>query len=128
MLPFSVNCPLPKGYDNTHSYTTDLCNFIQHYRFLTNIHVVDFLTQDQWELLDPAWRQALLPDGGVDEDSWWDSLIHLSTAADLTKVINAYNAHGLMHGTTHELLLYRTLKWIPSGHPLFATLSNQLEH
>jgi hypothetical protein len=100
MLPFSVNCPLPKGYDNTHSYTTDLCNFIQHYRFLTNIHVVDFLTQDQWELLDPAWRQALLPDGGVDEDSWWDSLIHLSTAADLTKV-NTYNALGLMYETTH---------------------------
>lgn len=87
----STGCPLPSSYNNIYTYTNALCDFIQQYRFLTNIHVVDFLTNDQWNLLDPEWRQALLPvDGATDDSEWWDSLIHLSTAADTTKVINIF--------------------------------------
>lgn len=86
LLEDYVGCPLPPEYTDISTYVSNLCLFIDEYKSLIDIHIVDFLTKNQWELLPNEWREILLPNNITNEDEWWSSLIHVSTAADLSKV------------------------------------------
>ncbi|KAG0169295.1 hypothetical protein DFQ28_003738 [Apophysomyces sp. BC1034] len=88
MLPTSeIQLPPTFANDTPENYLNALISFFESYRYLTDIHVVDFLTQNQWDLIDPTWQAALLPETDTSEE-WLDSLIQL--AAESTIVVDAW--------------------------------------
>lgn len=66
---------LPPGFHTPQQYIEALVSFIDQYRWLYEVHVVDILPYKQWELLDPTWREALLADS--DSDGWFERIISL---------------------------------------------------
>ncbi|KAI7871595.1 hypothetical protein BDF14DRAFT_1075022 [Spinellus fusiger] len=61
-LPQSeINLPAAYSNQTPEKYLESLIEFFEKYRHLIDIHVVDFLTYHQWELLDVEWREVLLP-------------------------------------------------------------------
>lgn len=66
---------LPPGFDTPQQYIEALISFIDQYRWLYEVHVVDIFPYQQWELLDPSWREALLADS--DNDAWFETIIAL---------------------------------------------------
>lgn len=71
---------LPESFQDSyvHDYLRELIDFEKQWRHLINIHIVDFITHNQWELLDPAWRTALLPNDADNDDRWLSSLVDLA--------------------------------------------------
>ncbi|KAI8138487.1 methyltransferase domain-containing protein [Fennellomyces sp. T-0311] len=70
---------LPDGFTDPHVYLESLISFTSKFDRLINMHIVNFITDHQWELLDPTWRQALLPSNAEDYD-WITPLVHVASA------------------------------------------------
>ncbi|KAG0180195.1 hypothetical protein DFQ28_001635 [Apophysomyces sp. BC1034] len=70
--------PLFEKEDPEH-YLQALVSFIKPYQWLINVHVVDFITHQQWEQLDPEWRTIFFAEDHDedDEDAWFSSVIDL---------------------------------------------------
>ncbi|CDH60806.1 cra-b-like protein [Lichtheimia corymbifera JMRC:FSU:9682] len=72
---------LPEKYSHLtpHEYVKTLIAFVKQYDHLINIHIVNFITTDQWQLLDPEWQTALLPTDVNNEDDWIQQLINITS-------------------------------------------------
>lgn len=72
---------LPAKYSHLtpHEYLKTLIAFVKQYDYLINLHIVNFITTDQWQLLDPEWRAALLPADVNNEDDWIQQLINITS-------------------------------------------------
>lgn len=73
---------LPEGFTSACDYVSALVAFLRQYRWLSELHVVDFFTHRHWDLLDPEWRESLLPESVVNDsdtyfDEWLDELLAL---------------------------------------------------
>jgi hypothetical protein len=65
---------LPNGYKCPKEYAEALVNYVEKYRYLIEIHFVDFITLDHWNLLSKDWQRALL-----DESDWFDAITSIAT-------------------------------------------------
>lgn len=73
---------LPKQYAHLtpEQYTQALMNYVDKYRDLIALHVVDFMTKDLWMIIPQEWRLALLPsDKSINSQEWIDSLINMTS-------------------------------------------------
>lgn len=70
---------LPDGFTDPHAYLETLTSFMSNFDRLINMHIVNFITDNQWELLDSSWREALLPNDVQDYD-WITPLVHVASA------------------------------------------------
>ncbi|KAI9315268.1 methyltransferase domain-containing protein [Dichotomocladium elegans] len=70
---------LPEAYKHLmpEEYAAELASFVRQFAPLINMHIVDFITTKQWELLDPEWQSALLL---PNDEECVDSLLHLAAA------------------------------------------------
>lgn len=66
---------LPVGFHSPEEYLQSLVAFVKRYKWLYELHMVDFLTHRHWDLLDPSWQEALLPD--QTDDGWLDIILQL---------------------------------------------------
>lgn len=76
---------LPEKYSHLspEEYVEALTDYIEKYRQWTTLHIVDFMTFNQWEILDEEWRNVLLPqDGSLGED-WINSIIQITSGSDV---------------------------------------------
>ncbi|KAI9487588.1 MAG: methyltransferase domain-containing protein [Benjaminiella poitrasii] len=76
---------LPEKYSHLapKEYVQALMDFIEKHRQWTAIHIVDFITLNQWEILPEDWRQTLLPkDESINEEEWIDSIIKITAGSD----------------------------------------------
>ena len=79
---------LPEKYSHLtpNEYIIALTNYIEKYRQWTTLHIVDFLTFSQWNILDVEWREALLPpDGSISHEEWIDSIIKITSGSDVNE-------------------------------------------
>lgn len=51
---------LPEGYTCPEQYVLALIDYIEKYRCWTEIHFVDFITLNHWNLISEDWQHALL--------------------------------------------------------------------
>lgn len=58
-------------------YTAKLIDYVKQYNHLIKIHIVDFLTLHEWDLLDTEWQTALLP--GAENDQWIHSIVNITS-------------------------------------------------
>ncbi|KAG1179213.1 hypothetical protein G6F70_000300 [Rhizopus microsporus] len=65
---------LPHGYKCPKEYAEALVNYVEKYRYLIEIHFVDFITLDHWNLLSKDWQHALL-----NESDWFDAITNIAT-------------------------------------------------
>lgn len=84
--PKEIQLPVQYATETPENYLNALVSFFESYRHLTDIHVVDFLTQNQWDLIDPAWQAALLTENAGEEE-WLESLIHLAAGSTMGMVL-----------------------------------------
>lgn len=63
LLPKDV-LPLPPAFQGAPvaRYADALIAFSTKYKWLADIHIVNFITMAQWDMIDPDWREALLRD------------------------------------------------------------------
>lgn len=62
-------------------YTQTLIDYIETYRTWTTLHIVDFMTRNQWEnVLPEEWRRILLPEGELG-DEWIESIIGITSGS-----------------------------------------------
>ncbi|KAI9254277.1 methyltransferase domain-containing protein [Sporodiniella umbellata] len=58
---------LPKKYDCPKKYAEALVDYVETYRKWTEIHFVDFITLDHWQLLPEDWQSSLLNESDMFE-------------------------------------------------------------
>ncbi|KAL0091048.1 methyltransferase domain-containing protein [Phycomyces blakesleeanus] len=80
--------PTECAQNSPEEYLDELITFFERYRHLTDIHVVDFLTYNQWELLDPEWRKALSPDPAQHhnrqaQSDWLSLMIQIASESNI---------------------------------------------
>ncbi|KAI9323276.1 hypothetical protein BX666DRAFT_1873336 [Dichotomocladium elegans] len=68
---------LPSGFESPEDYVEALVSFIDQYRWLPELHVIDFFSLHHWNLLDPEWQVALLE--GSDQPGWFESIIQIAS-------------------------------------------------
>lgn len=78
--PPEINLPHAHRNATPQQYLSSLVSFAERLRPLIDFHIVDFLTQNQWELLDPEWRDALLPEQEQAHEQWVSGLVQLAAA------------------------------------------------
>lgn len=81
---------LPDKYAHLtpNEYIQELMNYIEKYRQWTTLHIVDFLTFGQWNILNEEWREALLPpDGSISHEEWIDAIIKITSGSDVNVII-----------------------------------------
>lgn len=86
----SEQLQLPARYAHLtpNEYIQELMSYIEKYRQWTTLHIVDFLTFGQWNILDEEWREALLPpDGMVSHEDWIDAIIKITSGSDVNVII-----------------------------------------
>ncbi|KAL7320683.1 hypothetical protein PS15m_000546 [Mucor circinelloides] len=79
---------LPDKYAHLtpNEYIQELMNYIEKYRQWTTLHIVDFLTFGQWNILNEEWREALLPpDGSISHEEWIDAIIKITSGSDVNE-------------------------------------------
>lgn len=76
---------LPKKYSHLSAdeYVEALTDYIEKYRQWTTLHIVDFMTFNQWEILDEDWRNVLLPQDGSLSEDWIDSIVQITSGSDV---------------------------------------------
>ncbi|KAG1077006.1 hypothetical protein G6F42_025139 [Rhizopus arrhizus] len=82
---------LPDKYAHltANEYIQELMNYIEKYRQWTTLHIVDFLTFGQWNILNEEWREALLPpDGSISHEEWIDAIIKITSGSDVNVIIH----------------------------------------
>ena len=106
---------LPPGFDTAEQYIESLVSFIDKYRWLYEVHVVDILPYKQWELLDPSWREALLTDS--DHDDWFETIISLPSFDRKAVCDNIkYGAQGMMHKRIfNDYTIETWMAWFSQG-------------
>ncbi|KAI8367211.1 hypothetical protein EDC96DRAFT_157225 [Choanephora cucurbitarum] len=76
---------LPSKYTSPIEYTEALIDFIEAHKHWTTLHIVDFITLNQWDtVLEETWRQVLLPKH-ESEDDWIHSIIKIASGSDLNE-------------------------------------------
>jgi hypothetical protein len=82
LLPHQeIQLPTEFAHQTPADYLETLYQFVERYRWLADLHVGDFITMNLWDLLDPTWRQALLPDSFDSEEdyqTWFTSILSLT--------------------------------------------------
>lgn len=74
-----IQLPDKYGHLSPEEYIQVLMDYIEKYRQWTTLHIVDFMTRNQWEnVLPKEWRDALLPEGDLGEE-WIESIIDISS-------------------------------------------------
>lgn len=102
-----IQLPAEFEQQSPSEYLEALYQFVDKYRWLADLHVGDFITMKLWELLDPTWRQALLPDSFDSEEdyqAWFASILSL-TKSDYCNV-SALKKEVLLFQTTNAVRLY----------------------
>jgi hypothetical protein len=77
---------LPEKYTHltAEEYVEALMDYIEKYRQWTTLHIVDFMTTNQWEILPKEWRNVLLPaDGSMTENEWIDMIIKITSGSEV---------------------------------------------
>jgi hypothetical protein len=76
---------LPSKYAHLspEQYMQSLMDYIEKYRQWTTLHIVDFMTFHQWEILDEEWRNVLLPQHGSDSEDWINSIIKITSGSEV---------------------------------------------
>ncbi|KAI7867016.1 methyltransferase domain-containing protein [Spinellus fusiger] len=102
--------PLPASCHSIEDYIAQIKSFVNDYRWLIELHVMDFVSQDHWQLLDPTWRDALLP---ANDPYDWDTRLH--RLASNTHIDTTW-PDSLQHylGTVQSLSLPRTCQDPPA--------------
>lgn len=74
---------LPEKYSHLspEEYVQALTEYIEKYRQWTTLHIVDFMTYNQWEILDEEWRNVLLPQDSNLGDDWINSIIQITSGS-----------------------------------------------
>ena len=65
---------LPLGFNDPLNYLETLVSWANKYKWLYDLHIVDFFTHDQWNKLDQEWTHVL-----EQEENWFDTVIQLSS-------------------------------------------------
>ncbi|CEP18406.1 hypothetical protein [Parasitella parasitica] len=79
---------LPENYSHLTpvEYMDTLINYIERYRQWITLHIVDFLTFDQWNILNQEWREALLPPNeSISHEEWINSIINITSGSDVNE-------------------------------------------
>lgn len=79
---------LPEKYAHLspQEYMQALMDYIEKYRKWTTLHIVDFMTYNQWEeILDEEWRNVLLPENV--NDNWIDSIVQITSGSEVNVCI-----------------------------------------
>ncbi|KAI8087633.1 uncharacterized protein B0P05DRAFT_531722 [Gilbertella persicaria] len=80
---------LPEKYAHLspQQYAKVLLDFIEKHKHWTTMHIVDFITMNQWEtIMQKEWCQALLPaDEYSSQDQWINSIIKIASGSDMNE-------------------------------------------
>lgn len=79
---------LPEKYAHLspEEYMQALIDYIEKYRKWTTLHIVDFMTYNQWEeILNEEWRNVLLPKDI--NDTWIDSIVQITSGSEVNVCI-----------------------------------------
>ncbi|KAI9253932.1 methyltransferase domain-containing protein [Phascolomyces articulosus] len=63
---------LPYGFKDPIEYLKALVLWAEKFQWLHDLHIVDFFTHEQWNMIDQEWRLAL-----EQEENWFDTVIQL---------------------------------------------------